>query len=195
MRALRREFPGSAAAWSQEADALLRLAYVTPPTRPFVARHLYERALAGYLRARRLGAPRAELDLGIARALAGLGRAGEAVAVQRRAIAAGPLRALLQARLVEYLESARRFDEAAGAAATLSGLEAAVPRGPGWFPEQHGVNNGQDIDSIEAEDANGPLSVGAGRLRPLSVIWGISRPRRRRRSSTCRSSPTFARAR
>ena len=68
MRVLRREFPGAAAVWSQEADAIVRVAYVTPATRPFVARHLYERALAGYGRARRLGAPRAELDLGIARA-------------------------------------------------------------------------------------------------------------------------------
>jgi tetratricopeptide (TPR) repeat protein len=141
-----------------------------------VARHLYERALAGYLRARRLGAPRAELDPGIARALAGLGRAGDAAAVQRRAIAAGPPRALLQARLVEYLESARRFADAAAAAATLSELEAAVPKGPGWFPQQYGANAGEEIDEIEAEDANGPLSVGAGRLRPLSVDLGHQAP-------------------
>ena len=160
MRALRREFPGSGAVWSQEADALLRVAYVTPPTRPFVARHVYERALAGYRRAQRLSAPRAELDLGIARALAGLGRAREAAVVQRRAIAAGPPRALLQARLVEYLESARAFADAAGAAATLSGLEAAVPTGPGWFPQRDGI--GADIDVIEAEDATGLSWVPAG---------------------------------
>jgi tetratricopeptide (TPR) repeat protein len=172
MRALRREFPGSGAVWSQEADALLRVAYVTPPTQPFVARHVYERALAGYLRARRLGAPRAELDLGIARALAGLGRAGDAVAVQRRAIAAAPPSAPLQARLTEYLESARRFADAADAATTLSRLQAAVPKGPGWFPQRYGVNDRSDLDTIEAEDANGPVSLGAGRLRGLSVYLG-----------------------
>ena len=168
-RSVRREFPGSAAAWSGEADATLRLAYVQPAERAFVIRHLHERALARYRRAVALGGASAEIDLGIARALAGLGRAREAAAVQQRAVAAKPPAALLQARLVEYLESARRFPAAARAATTLAGMAAADPSGPGWFPE---VQTTFVPHEIVAEDANGPLSLGTGRLRPLSVTLG-----------------------
>jgi tetratricopeptide (TPR) repeat protein len=157
-----REHPGSAAAWAGQADGLVRIAATTPPHQPWVARHLYERALAGYRRAARLS-PGVEADMGVARALAGLGRADEAVAPQRRAVAALPSAPLPQAQLVVYLEEARRFAEAAAAAERLLELAGNEPAGPGLFPDipMH--------TTFEHEHAHGLISLGAGRFAPLSV--------------------------
>jgi tetratricopeptide (TPR) repeat protein len=157
-----REHPGSAAAWAGQADALVRAAATTRPERPWVARHRYERALAGYRRAARLS-PGAEADMGMARALAGLGRADEAVAVQRRAVASLPSAPLPQAQLVVYLEQARDFGAAAAAAERLQELAGNEPPGPGMYPY---VPMGPTFTS---EDAHGLISFGAGRLAPLSV--------------------------
>jgi tetratricopeptide (TPR) repeat protein len=162
-RRLVRELPGSAAAWAGQADALLRVAATTPPEQPWVARHLYERALAGYRRAARLS-PGIEPDMGIAKALAGLGRIDEAVALQQRAVAGLPSQPLPQAQLVVYLEQARRFDEAVSANARLIELEGNAPPGPGLFPAVPAAM-GHDRE----HDAYGLISLGAGRLAPLSV--------------------------
>ena len=158
-----RELPGSAAAWAGEADALVRLAASTPAEQPWVARHRYERALARYRRAARLS-PGPEMDMGIARALAGLGRADEAVALQERAVAAVPPAPLPQAQLVVYLEAARRFGAAAGAADRLLGLARTAPAGPGLFPDIEMTG-----PHFAHEDAHGLISLGAGRLAPLAV--------------------------
>ena len=72
--------------------------------------------------------------MGVARALAGLGRVDEAVALQRRAVAALPSQPLPQAQLMVYLEAAHRFDLAADAAERLLQLAGGEPRGPGLFP-------------------------------------------------------------
>ena len=162
-RQLVRELPGSSAAWAGHADALVRVAATTPPDRPWVARHLYERALAEYRRAARLG-PGVEPDMGVAKALAGLGLAGEAAALQQRAVAARPSQPLPQAQHVVYLEQARRFDEAAGAAERLTALEGNAPPGPGLFPEVPAA-----VGHSPEQDAYGLISLGAGRLAPLSV--------------------------
>lgn len=159
-----REYPGSAAAWAGQADVLLRAAAGTPPQRPWVARHRYERALAGYRRAARLSR-NAELDMGVARALAGLGRADEAVAVQRDAVAALPAVPLAQAQLLVYLEQARGFGDAAAAAERLLTLAGNHPAGPGLFPSIRVGANFRHWDLL------GPLSLGAGRLAPLSVSF------------------------
>ena len=158
-----RDLPGSAAAWAGEADALVRLAASTPAEQPWVARHRYERALAGYRRAARLS-PGPEIDMGIARALAGLGRADEAAALQQRAVAAVPPAALPQAQLLVYLEAAHRFGGAAGAAERLRGLARTSPPGPGLFPDIQITGA-----HFEHEDAHGLISLGAGRLAPLTV--------------------------
>lgn len=168
VRQLRRTFPGSAAAWSAEADVLVRLAYVRPPERRFVIRHLFERALAGYQRAIALGGPRAELELGVARALDGLGRADDAVTVQRRAMAASPRTAQLQSRLLEYLEAGRRFPEATAAAFQLRTMAGAAAPGPDWFPQ----TKDHLLEGITNRDADWPISIGAGRRQPLSVFLG-----------------------
>jgi cellulose synthase operon protein C len=157
-----RDVPGAAAAWAGQADALVRLAATTPPEQPWVARHRYERALARYRRAARLS-PGGETDMGVAWALAGLGRADEAVAIQRRAVAALPPVPLPQAQLVVYLESAHRFGEAAAAAERLIELGGNEPPGPGLFPD---LPTGP---SYTREDVYGLMSLGAGRLAPLSV--------------------------
>jgi tetratricopeptide (TPR) repeat protein len=161
-RRLVRDFPGAAPAWAGQADAFVRRAMTTPEERPWVARHLYERALAQYRRAARLR-PGPEADFGVAWALAGLGRAGEAAAAQRKAIAASPPAALPQAQLVVYLEAAHRFGAAAAAADRLRTLDGAGEQGPGLFPA---VPMGPEF---EREDAYGLISNGAGRLRPLSL--------------------------
>ena len=158
-----RELPGSAAAWAGEADALVRLAASTPAEQPWVARHRYERALARYRRAARLS-PGPETDMGIARALAGLGQADEAVALQERAVAAVPPAPLPQAQLVVYLEAARRFGAAAGAADRLLGLARTAPAGPGLFPDIEMTG-----PHFALEEAHGLISLGAGRLAPLAV--------------------------
>jgi len=164
-QALQRRFPRSAAAWSGEADACLRLAYQLPADQPFRARRLYTRALALYRRAARL-APGPEHDAGMARALAGLGRPAEAVAAQRRAIAAGPRTAAMLAPLVEYLESAHRFEEAARTAARLAQLplEPAAPAPLYPFIRPKTTNH-----PLNEQDAAGPLSVGVGRIALLNV--------------------------
>src|SRR5262249_51982766 len=128
-----RDFPGAAAAWEGHADGLVRQAMTTPPERPWVARHLFARALAEYERGARLR-PGPGAELGVAWALAGVGRCDEAVAVQRRAVGASPPAALTQAQLVVYLEQAHRFGEAAAAAGLLRGMAAAGEHGPGLFP-------------------------------------------------------------
>ena len=162
-RRLVRESPGSAAAWAGEADALVRLAASTPAEQPWVARHRYERALARYRRAARLS-PGPEMEMGIARALAGLGRADEAVALQERAVAAVPPAPLPQAQLVVYLEAARRFGAAAVAAERLLGLARTAPAGPGLFPDIEMTG-----PHFALEEAHGLISLGAGRLAPLAV--------------------------
>ena len=161
-RRLVRDHPGAPAAWAGQADAFVRLAATTPPNRPWVARHLYERALAGYRRAARLR-PGAETEMGVARALAGLGRVDEAVALQRRAVAALPSQPLPQAQLMVYLEAAHRFDLAADAAERLLQLTGGEPRGPGLFPAIPTAAN------FTRDDAYGLISIGAGRFAPFAV--------------------------
>ena len=160
-----REHPGSAAAWAGQADALVRAAATTRPDAPWIARRRYERALAGYRRAARLS-PGAEIDMGLARALAGLGRADEAAELQRRVVAALPSAPPAQAQHLVYLEDARDFAGAAAAAERLQALAGNAPSGPGLFP-----NLPVDSDSgFEHEDVHGPISLGAGRFVPLSVL-------------------------
>lgn len=170
LRALRVTYPGSAAAWSGEADAILRLAYITPPEQAFLRRHRFERARVGYERAARLSGARGELDLGLARALAGLNRPDDAVSHQRAAIAATPRTGVAQARLVEYLESAHRFPAAAVAAAQLSDVGAAEPAGPGLFPRLNPEYLPRH--ELQDEEAHMALSLGAATLRPVRVFLG-----------------------
>jgi tetratricopeptide (TPR) repeat protein len=156
-----RDFPGSAAAWSGEADALVRLALTTRSDRAWVARHRYEQALARYRRAARL-APGPEIDTGIARALAGLGRHREAADVEGRAVAHLPGVQLPLAQLVVYREGAHRWAAAARAAEALSRMPA--PRPTALFPAPKG-------EDVRAEDAYGPISLGA-HAAPLIVRLG-----------------------
>ncbi len=160
---LQRRFPGAAAGWSGAADDLLRLAYVDDDAhRPFTARNRFRRALALYRRARVLDrAP--ELAAGEARALAGLGRFGDAARIQAGAARATGRPAALQARLVEYLERAHRFADAAPEARRLA-AGPRFPRGTAlFFPA------GSEPPELDAEDALEPVSLGAGRLKPVAL--------------------------
>jgi tetratricopeptide (TPR) repeat protein len=161
-RRVTREFPGSAAAWSGEADANVRFAAVQESSRAFVVRHRFERALAGYRRAVALQ-PDPELQSGVAIALAGLGRAREAAALQRRVVAAVPQSDLMRARLVDFLERAHAF----AAEARVAGDPAAPPRRapsrPARFPH---IARG---DESVYPELLGLISVGADRLEPLRV--------------------------
>ena len=171
LQALRKAFPGSGDVWAAEADAYLRVAYVTPPGQAFVIRRLHERALAGYRQAERLGARRADVELGAARALAGLGRPGEAADAHSRGLAGRTLPTPLRAWQVEYLEAAHRFPSAARAAARLES-EPFVPEpsGPGLFPRAGG-----EQPELDAQDARAPLSIGAATLRPASFTFQLIR--------------------
>jgi cellulose synthase operon protein C len=154
-----RALPGAAAAWAGQADLLVRHALVTPADRPWVIRHLYERALARYRRAARLS-PGPEADMGVARALAGLGRYREAARVEASAAARLKGAPLPLAQLVVYREGAHRWTAVAAAADALIRLGPARPAA--FYPAV------PDDDDYAPEPAFGPISLGA-RARALSV--------------------------
>ena len=157
-RHLERVFPRSAAGWSGEADVLVRHAYFELDKHsPFNARHDFATALSLYLRAAVLDRDPG-LQSGVARALDGIGKYAAAARAQARAaLAAAPL----EAGLVVNLEHAGQF-----AAAAEKGLRvAAAPR----YPSGPGLFMGADAPAVlHAQDALGPLSLGAGRLRPVT---------------------------
>ncbi len=160
---LRRTFPGSAAGWSGKADVLLRLAYIAADERKvFTAQNRFTRALALYRRARRLD-PAPELAAGEARALAGLRRYGQAARVQAAAAIAAGRPAALQARLIEYRERAGTFSQAAREAHRLAS-QPRVASGPALTMRARA-----EQAALDAEDAQEPLSLGAGRLKPVSL--------------------------
>jgi tetratricopeptide (TPR) repeat protein len=170
-RELERAFPGSPAGWSGQADAEMRLGYQQNAAQPFTARAHFQRALALYRRALALD-PDPDLEAGQARALAGLGRAGDAVALQRRALAGRPGSTMLSARLVDYLERARRFADAAAVAGRLTSLPPAPPRGAGLFPQPNDITQSVWDKPLGAEDGQDPLSLGATGLRGVSLHVG-----------------------
>jgi tetratricopeptide (TPR) repeat protein len=165
-RRLQERFPGSPAGWSGEADTELRLAYSAAADQPFTARVRFRRALALYRRAEGLGGD-AGLPAGTARALAGLGRHGEAAAAQARALARAPGAARLQARHVEYLERDGDFGRAAEAAERF----AAAPRFPDAWAQFPGADAGEKRWAFD-EDALDPLSLGADRL--MAVYFAVA---------------------
>lgn len=152
-RRLQRDYPGSPAGWSGEADLLLRLAYAEDPFEPFTARGRFRRALELYRRARALSRDPG-LAAGEARAQAGLGRFDLAVGAQREAIRAQRGSMVFQAGMIEQLEGAERFGPAADAAAASLAGPADVPSGRGLFPEGFS----RVLDSYR------PLSMGTERL-------------------------------
>lgn len=157
---LQRRFPGSAAGWSGQADVLVRLAYDDDEQhRPFTARNRFTRALALYRRARLLD-PDPGIASGEARALDGLGDHLRASRVQARAAAARPT-APLRARVVEYLEHAGRFADAAARARRLA-ARPRFARGPALFIPA-------DSPEPSSQDAFEALSAGAGRLVPVTL--------------------------
>ncbi len=164
-RRLEREFPGSAAGWSGEGDAHLRIAAVVAgetPERAFVIRHQYARALAAYRRAAALE-PGLELEAGVGSALVGLGRPREAAEVLQRVVADRPRSQRLQRQLMLALERAHRFAAEAGVARRVIELPDAPEPGPGVYPAVPAPPGGHHAEVV------GLLSLGAGRLAPLSV--------------------------
>lgn len=164
-RRLERELPGSAAAWSGEGDARLRIAAVAAadtPQRAFVIRHQYARALAAYRRAAALE-PGPEPDAGVGSALVGLGRPAEAAARLQRAAAERPRSPRLQQQFLLALERAHRFAAEARDARRVIGLPGAPEPGRAVYPAVPGPPGGHYADVV------GLLSLGAGRLAPLSV--------------------------
>ena len=165
---LRRAMPGSPVAWAGEADARLSLAYQLKTTRPFTARGLAERALAGYETAARLARADAPYIAGAARALGVLGRRDEAVAMQARAarLDHGAAQQLL---LIDDLLEAGRFERAATVAARLAHSGARTTPGTMILPNQLSDDTGHQPD-LDDEAALGPLSLWAGaRLHDITV--------------------------
>ena len=127
---LLRRFPGSAAAWDAAGDAYLRQG---DDRQGFIQRALYRRALADYRRAARLQ-PSPELQLGVAAALAGLGRPQAAATTLSRALTHLAATDSLDEALVSDLDSAHRFNAAAIVAGRLASLHRPHGTGPGVFP-------------------------------------------------------------
>ena len=113
------------------ADALVRAAATSPPEAPWVARHHYERALAGYRRAARLSPREPRLTWAWRAPWRASVGADEAAALQRRVAAALPSTPLAQAQLLVYREDAHDFAGAAAAAERLQALAGNAPPGPG----------------------------------------------------------------
>ncbi|MGH2854153.1 MAG: tetratricopeptide repeat protein, partial [Solirubrobacteraceae bacterium] len=162
---LRRRLPYSAAGWAGAGDAELRVAYESS-SQPFTARAYFRRALAFYLAAQRLE-PNPELAAGTARAYAGLRQFSAAVVAQGTAVGGRSHEALLQARLVEYLEQDRAFGQAAAAAEPLTRTaHFPIDEGrmmPGYPP---------DAPELTNQEAIGPLSIGADRFTPVTIDLG-----------------------
>jgi tetratricopeptide (TPR) repeat protein len=159
-RHLRNAFPGSAASWAGEADAELRLAEDATDAgiEPFAARHRFGRALTLYQRADRLSDDPG-IDIGVARALAGLRRFDEASEAAKRAIDQDPAAAVYQLRRTEYLERAGRFGDAAAMVEPLLARPAGGPSGRSLLPNLTFLQD--------------PLwSIGVGHLLPISLNVG-----------------------
>jgi tetratricopeptide (TPR) repeat protein len=168
---LERRFPGSPAGWSGEADAELRFAYQEQASNPFRARDRFRHARALYRRAESLDDDRTLL-VGEARAAAGLGLYQEAADLQRRALTVDPHSLPLQVRLIDYLEHAHAFGDAAAVGARLLAQPAGFPSGQRLFPRRllgvsFSLPAGTDLRDVE-----GPLSLGAGRLQPVQLQVG-----------------------
>ena len=156
---------------SGEADAELRLAYQEQASNPFRARDRFRRARALYRRAESLDNDRTLL-VGEARAAAGLGVYREAAGLQRRALTVDPHSLPLQVRLIDYLEHAYAFGDAAAVGARLLAQPAGFPSGQRLFPRRllgvsFSLPAGTDLRDVE-----GPLSLGAGRLQPVQFQVG-----------------------
>lgn len=158
-RRLQRDYPGSPAGWSGEGDLQLRLAYAEARFEPFTARGRFRRALELYRRARALS-DEPGLAAGEAKAQAGLGRFDLAIGAQREAIAAQPGSMVFQAGMIEHLEGAKRFGQAADAAAASLAGPAELPTGRGLFPEGFS----------QVADSYRPLSVGTERLNTALLL-------------------------
>ena len=123
---LQQEFPGSALGWAGEADTLMRFGYEIDVAQPFTARKDFRRAKALYQRGFELDGD-AGLAVGEARADAGLGDFDAAISAQRRAVDKARDSTPVQVRLVDYLERAHQFGEAAD---TNGGFLNATPNLP-----------------------------------------------------------------
>ena len=159
---LQRELPGAHAGWSGEADAHLRLGYqLLAERQPFSARNRFRRARALYERALELDDD-AGLRAGLARASAGL-REHDAAVTQQQAALAGRDHAEHEVRLVEYLERAGRYDEAAQLGGEF--LRDPVDESPRRGLFGRGFPRPVDADPLADEDAHDPVSWGTARLR------------------------------
>ena len=167
---LERRFPGSPLGWSGEADALVRQAYRLDVPAPFSARADFRRARALFQRATALDPGDRGLTAGAARASAGLRDFEDAVRRQRRALthSAAAVATSFRTRLVGYLEGSGRFAAAARAQARALETEVTTPPGPAL------IGKGPDFfDEVSSEDALGPISFGAERLRPVQLQLGL----------------------
>ncbi|MGA2011703.1 MAG: tetratricopeptide repeat protein [Solirubrobacteraceae bacterium] len=162
-----RRFPPVSAGWSGYGDNVMRIGYSLQDNgEPFAARRQYALALALYRRADAL-APGSGPRSGIGRALAALDQPGAAVAVQRRALAGRTDSADLEARLLDYLQRAHEFTAAVAVATRMETL-ARFPAGPALFAEPP-TPDGYSTTVLGSEDANEPMSTGAGTMAPVEV--------------------------
>jgi tetratricopeptide (TPR) repeat protein len=171
-RRLQREFPHVAASWAGEGDADMVVGYGLTDTEPFAARQRFAQARALYARAVRLQ-PNFENRAGLARALAALGDVGAAIATQRRAVAAFPSSAELQARLLDYLQRGHRFADAAAAAGQLTSRHS-FPSGVELFASPFATSP-SDLGAGAPsgggdEDIFDPFSTGVGVIMPAEII-------------------------
>jgi cellulose synthase operon protein C len=156
---LEQEFPQSAAGWSGEADANLKLAEEAGlhGVQPFTARNRFQRAVSLYEHAISLSDD-PDLLVGLARAEAGLGHGLEALAALDRARQKDPQSSAIQAAYIEELERLHRYSDAAAAARAL-GKSGRDPSGRSLLAQ---ASFGYGV----------PFSLGASRATPVNAIVG-----------------------
>lgn len=163
---LQTSLPGSPTGWAGAGDAELLLAYRNQFVSPFEARRHFRRALTYLERADEVSDD-PDVDLGLARAHAGLADHEAAVADLRRAVDAAPERAVYILRLAEQLERTHDFAAAAEAVVPVLEGDAALPDGRTIQPVHQVLN-----EAIAREDGPGPLTLRAATDRPASFLVG-----------------------
>jgi cellulose synthase operon protein C len=169
-RRLQRTFPGSPAGWSAEADTDMRLGYLAEAPQPFTARNWFRRALPLYERAMALS-PDPGLPAGAARSWAGQQFDDRAVTLQRRAVSGDPGSMPLQVRLIDYLERAHRFGEAADTNGRFLSGTSALPAGRSLIASPP-VGVAGEVEDAFREDATDPISLGVTDLQGVALAVG-----------------------
>ncbi|MGO9219758.1 MAG: hypothetical protein ACLP5E_18645 [Streptosporangiaceae bacterium] len=157
------EYPRDTGVLTGLGDSFLRTGTYLRSSEPFTARQDFRSAIAAYNRASALGGEGAAAP-GVARALIGLGEPAAAARLLLPRAHSSPFPGQLLELLIMADEAAHHFQAAAAAAQRLAQL------GSGAYPDNDALIPVPLTGSADSlDDVSLPLSLGVGRLTPLSV--------------------------